>query len=269
MPSVMSHAAVPLAIAVACRRGRVGTRLTIAGVAASMIPDADVLAFGFGIPYASDFGHRGLTHSLFFAVAVGLIAGLLSPILKSGRTTAFLFVAIAGASHGLLDMLTNGGLGVAYFWPIMSERLFFPYRPIEVSPIGIGRFLSADGLRVIGSELIWVWLPAAVFAAAGFVIRHAAEPVETKATEILLPTTPQKMTVYDLKDGQRYVILRAFTDYQGQAFEPGTVLTFRSRHFLPYEGGHTVMFTEKWMYLQEELQAEILDNFADYVRVAD
>lgn len=77
------------------------------------------------------------------------------------------------------------------------------------------------------------------------------------------------MTVYDLKDGRKYVILRAFTDHQGQNFEPGTVLTFRSRHFLPYEGGHTVMFTEKWMYLQEELQAEILDNFGVYVGLVE
>lgn len=41
--------------------------------------------------------------------------------------------------------------------------------------------------------------------------------------------------------------------------------TFRSGHFLSYEGGHTLMFTERCMYLQEEQQSEILDSFADYV----
>jgi len=264
----MTHTAVPLAIAVALGRGCVSTRLTIAGIAASMIPDADVLAFGFGIPYASDFGHRGFTHSLIFAIAAGLIAGLASPLLNSGRRTAFLFVAVAAASHGLLDMLTNGGLGVAYFWPIVSERFFFPYRPIEVSPIGIGRFLSADGLRVIASELVWVWLPGSLFAMAGYIVRSIFGRTGTERPIVeahVPPGQSGKMTVYDLEDGRKYVILRAFTDYQGQQFDPGTVLTFRSRHFLPYEGGHTVMFTEKWMYLQEELQAEILDNFGDYV----
>ncbi len=264
----MTHTAVPLAIAVALGRGRVSTRLTIAGIAASMILDADVLAFGFGIPYASDFGHRGFTHSLIFAIAAGLIAGLASPLLDSGRRTAFLFVAVAAASHGLLDMLTNGGLGVAYFWPVFSDRFSFAYRPIEVSPIGIGRFLSADGLRVIASELFWVWLPASLFAMAGYIVRSIFGRTGTERPIVeahVPPGQSGKMTVYDLKDGRKYVILRAFTDYQGQNFESGTVLTFRSRHFLPYEGGHTVMFTEKWMYLQEELQAEILDNFGDYV----
>jgi inner membrane protein len=37
-------------------------------------------------------------------------------------------------------------------------RVFWPYRPIQVSPISPARFLT-DGLPVILSELVWVWLP--------------------------------------------------------------------------------------------------------------
>jgi inner membrane protein len=62
------------------------------------------------------------------------------------------------ASHPLLDALTNGGLGVALFWPWSDARLFAPWRPIAVSPIGAG-FFSARGLAVLGSDLRWVWLP--------------------------------------------------------------------------------------------------------------
>lgn len=47
-------------------------------------------------------------------------------------------VFAATASHALLDMLTDGGLGVALFVPVSNARLFFPVRPIAVSPIGAG-----------------------------------------------------------------------------------------------------------------------------------
>ena len=74
----------------------------------------------------------------------------------------FLFVAIA--SHGALDACPNGGLGVAFLrpWPWSRERFFAPeaLRVIEVSPIGLTRFLSARGVVVLESELRWIWLPA-------------------------------------------------------------------------------------------------------------
>jgi inner membrane protein len=62
-------------------------------------------------------------------------------------------------SHGCLDALTDGGLGVAFFAPLDQTRYFFPWRPIEVSPIGLD-FFSARGLTVIESELLWIWIPA-------------------------------------------------------------------------------------------------------------
>jgi inner membrane protein len=58
------------------------------------------------------------------------------------------------------------------FAPFSNERYFFPWRPIEVSPIGVGSFFSEWGLRVIGSELRWVWLPSAVVSALGYVARR-------------------------------------------------------------------------------------------------
>lgn len=42
---------------------------------ASVLPDADVLAFSFGIPYEHPLGHRGFTHSILFAL---LFAPLIS-----------------------------------------------------------------------------------------------------------------------------------------------------------------------------------------------
>ena len=40
-------------------------------IGSAMLPDADVIAFHFGIPYVHPLGHRGLTHSIVFAALPG------------------------------------------------------------------------------------------------------------------------------------------------------------------------------------------------------
>ena len=56
------------------------------------------------------------------------------------------------ASHGLLDTLTDGGLGVALLWPVSNHRFFAPIRPIPVAPIGLG-LLTRRGATVLVTEL--------------------------------------------------------------------------------------------------------------------
>ena len=63
------------------------------------------------------------------------------------------------ASHGVLDALTDGGLGIAFFAPFDNSRYFFPWTPIKVSPIGISEFFTAYGMKVLVSELVWVGIP--------------------------------------------------------------------------------------------------------------
>ncbi|MBH1705666.1 metal-dependent hydrolase [Stenotrophomonas maltophilia] len=78
MPSIITHAAVPLALWCAADRGRIPPRLLAAGVIAAMLPDADVLAFALHIPYADAFGHRGASHSLLFAFVLAALAAVLA-----------------------------------------------------------------------------------------------------------------------------------------------------------------------------------------------
>jgi len=78
MPSIITHAAVPLALWCAADRGRISPRLLAAGVIAAMLPDADVLAFALHIPYADAFGHRGASHSLLFACVLAALAAVLA-----------------------------------------------------------------------------------------------------------------------------------------------------------------------------------------------
>jgi inner membrane protein len=165
VPTIFSHPAVPLAL----RRvfGELPRRVVAAAVIGSIAPDFDVIGFAFHVPYGSTFGHRGFTHSIVFALLCGAIAAL------ACRTrVAFIYVFVSTLSHPLLDAMTNGGRGVAFFSPFSNRRYFFPWRPIEVSPIGA---LDFDVLR---NELLWVWLPcgavALLFAAMGRASRAGA-----------------------------------------------------------------------------------------------
>ena len=141
MPTVITHAVVPLLIGAAAGRRTISPRLLAAGAIAAMLPDADVLAFKFGVAYADAFGHRGATHSIALALALAALAACAWRLLRTTPGRAFVFVGLAALSHPLLDALTDGGLGVALAWPMSAERFFFPWRPIEVSPIG-ARFFS-------------------------------------------------------------------------------------------------------------------------------
>jgi inner membrane protein len=87
------------------------------------------------------------------------------------------YLFLATASHGFLDAMTDGGLGVAFFSPFDNHRYFFPWRPIRVSPIGIGRFFSPRGLDVLQSELLWIWLPAGLLALLAWLWRRRADGV--------------------------------------------------------------------------------------------
>lgn len=163
MPTVFTHALIPLAAGIALGRTHLPPRLVIAGMAAAVVPDLDVIGFRFGIAYADAFGHRGASHSLLFALSCGAMAGLARRRLKAGFAAAFAFIAASAASHALLDMLTDGGSGVALFWPWSDLRHVAPWRVIEVSPFA-PRFFSARGVEVLLSELRWVWAPALLWA---------------------------------------------------------------------------------------------------------
>lgn len=143
----------------------------MAGAAFAVLPDADVVGFAFGVDYADEWGHRGATHSFVFAA---ICAAALALVWREARSqVAFGFLTLAMASHGLLDTLTDGGLGAALFWPFDSGRIFAPETPIRVSPIG-ANFFSARGLETFMSELRWIWFPCAVLAIFGWGARRAA-----------------------------------------------------------------------------------------------
>lgn len=175
MPTILTHPAIPLALGLALGPDRISRRLLLAGMVASIVPDMDVIAFKLGIEYANQLGHRGASHSLAFALALGMLAALAAPCLHAKRWVAMVFISIACVSHPLLDMLTTGGLGAAIWWPFSDQRHFFPIQFIRVSPLTMGRFLGPAGLTVIKSELLWVWLPCLSLIVAAYAMRPSTQ----------------------------------------------------------------------------------------------
>ncbi|MBI3542663.1 MAG: metal-dependent hydrolase [Deltaproteobacteria bacterium] len=175
MASLFGHAAVAATVAKLAPLRLKPSRFWGLMCLAAVLPDFDAVGFLFGIPYSSQWGHRGFTHSFVFAAVVALAFARFAvrgPTFASARGAAVAFwLFVSCALHPVLDALTNGGLGVAFLWPFNSERFFLPYRPIEVSPIGVTQFFSLRGLEVIQSELIYVFVPCALALAAGWGMR--------------------------------------------------------------------------------------------------
>lgn len=163
MPTIITHAVIPLTMTALAGPRRIPPSLAIAGAVSAMLPDLDVIGFRLGVGYGDDWGHRGATHSFVFAAFLAGFAALVWPAARSWSAALFLFCA--AASHGLLDTLTDGGKGVALLWPADTTRWFAPWTPIRVSPIGAG-FFSARGLQTALSELRWIWLPCALLVIA-------------------------------------------------------------------------------------------------------
>jgi Domain of unknown function (DUF3601) len=93
-----------------------------------------------------------------------------------------------------------------------------------------------------------------------------------RATRTSTPSQPDPAlegTVYGMMPGREYQVMRPFMDHYGNLFEQGERLRFKQRHFLPYHGGHTILFEERALYLQEDQNTEILDHFLDYFALID
>lgn len=175
MASVFSHAIAAVGIGACFYKPEIPKRVWVAGAICAMVPDLDVVGFRFGIHYGDFFGHRGFTHSLLFALALTGFAATAfvfrNDVVATSRWPLTLYLFIATASHGVLDAMTDGGLGVAFFSPFDTHRYFLPWRPIRVSPIGMARFFSSRGFAVLKSELIWIWIPSALLVAGVLLVR--------------------------------------------------------------------------------------------------
>lgn len=177
MPTVFTHAFVALALGKTFTSTKVPARFWVLSILGSVLPDVDVISFTYRAQRGSMFGHRGITHSLFFALLLAVLVVCLAfrgqKVFSKKWWALTIYFFVVTSSHGVLDALTDGGSGVAFFAPFDSTRYFFPWQPIEASPIGV-RFFGERGAEVVVSEFVWVWIPAAMLVALVWFYRRLA-----------------------------------------------------------------------------------------------
>src|SRR3954464_15642568 len=159
MASAFTHAFVGIALGSIAGGQPRRWRFWVLAAGSAVLPDADVITFAFGVDYADFFGHRGFFHSLLFALTWALFVVTMEFRKSDAFWRLTLLFFLITASHPLLDAMTNGGLGVAFFSPFDNTRYFFPWRPIEVSPISIRRFFQEGGGLALRTEFKYIWLP--------------------------------------------------------------------------------------------------------------
>lgn len=139
MPSSLSHAMVAVAGAWAVAPRPLFKSFLIIGAICAVLPDIDFIGSVYGDHDGHEIlgGHRGFTHSLAAAALVGLIATcatFASSQWRGYRGRFGLFVALATASHGVLDTLTTIGattFPVQFFSPFSSRGYTSWWRPIN------------------------------------------------------------------------------------------------------------------------------------------
>lgn len=145
----MAGAAVGAIYQAPPHRRRVIVLAAICGAA----PDLDLIGWPLGVSPLTLFGHRGLTHSIPFAVVLGVAAAALLPALtRRERVAAAVVLVLATATHSLLDALTTYAPSGPAFWaPFSNQRYRFLWTPLT----------GAGGLRTdFGREALCVCLPA-------------------------------------------------------------------------------------------------------------
>jgi inner membrane protein len=163
LPTVFTHALVGGAFTQVAPAGPPRWKVLLILVLIAIVPDLDVLAFSLGIPYAHPLGHRGLSHSLFFAGALSFLVCLAffyEPSRLSKRWWWLVGITfLAAASHGLLDTATDAGKGIGLLIPFSEKRYFFEFRPIRTATVNPLSFFQRRSLDILKSEVVWVWLP--------------------------------------------------------------------------------------------------------------
>lgn len=170
------HFAPAIALAVAAGTHRTGWRLTLAGAFFAVLPDADFALVTMGLDrYSGPYGHRGFTHSVGFALALGAFGGLWTGPGWRRRLGAASFLALCTLSHPVLDGLFDRGICNAWLWPFDGARQCLAWRPVPM--LGVPLF----GVERFQRELLWIGVPLVLLTNAALLLRAGWSSVRSLA----------------------------------------------------------------------------------------
>lgn len=153
MASPWAHAIAGAAAGAFYRAPHHRRRVIALAAICAALPDLDLIGWALGVSPLAPLGHRGLTHSLPFAILLGtVVAAVLPAATRRDRAAAAAALILATATHGLLDALTTyAPTGPALWAPFSNQRYRFAWMPLT----------GAGGWRTdFGTEALWVCLPA-------------------------------------------------------------------------------------------------------------
>ncbi|MDO5972284.1 metal-dependent hydrolase [Flavivirga aquimarina] len=177
MASIFGHSIVGLTLAKVIDKQQ-AKWLIVFAILSTILPDFDVIGFKLGIPYSHPLGHRGFSHSILFSIIWACI--LMFTLGRKNKLIWFSVIFLSTLSHGVLDAMTSGGKGVGFFIPFNNNRFFFPFREIQVSPIGIKNFFSEWGLKVLFSEFKYIFIPSFLILSVRFLIYRIKGIIDEK-----------------------------------------------------------------------------------------
>lgn len=160
MPSFFGHALAGYAIGTAFHRGRPPRRMVLLSVACAVAPDLDWFTGLLDPGDRFGLGHRGLLHSLLAAGLLTVLAMTLANREQTRRPRPWFCLGAATFSHGMLDAITFGGTGVAFLEPFSSIHFVAAWQPIFVAPIPLSGHLAHWLAFSLGTEALWIGLPA-------------------------------------------------------------------------------------------------------------
>ncbi len=173
MPSIFGHALAGYAIASAYHQGRPSRRTALLAVACAAAPDLDWFTGFLDVHDRFGLAHRGLLHSVLAAALITALAVCLAYRPRLRRPGPWLFLGTATFSHGFLDACTFGGTGVAFLAPFSSVHFVAAWQPMFVSPIPLSDHLTNWLLFSLGTEALWIGVPAALVILASRYFRRA------------------------------------------------------------------------------------------------
>jgi inner membrane protein len=147
MPLPVAHGLLGASLVAAVLPRKAPRRYALTLAAGALLANAADLDFVLVFAFHSRAWHRGFTHSLAFALAVGLALFVSLGRARAAKAAAY---GLAYASHAVLDFATTKvGGGVELLWPFSAERLALGWRglsevPSRVPPAGIVKYLVVE-----------------------------------------------------------------------------------------------------------------------------
>ena len=175
MPLPVAHGLLGASVAIALRRSARprSWKLVSIGSFLGIFPDFDYLLNWLRI--SGGGWHHGFTHSVLFALFLGLVA---ATVFRERKARSIIIFCAAAGSHAILDFLMTESRGVALWWPLTDQRykLKLP-NPIDYTWSNESLWGAAEDLFRI--SLIELMIFGAIFLSAVLVRTFLVRQTDT------------------------------------------------------------------------------------------